>query len=181
MNINKTLCKYFDIDNKGYVTVGNIMEHILKLGVAVVLVFGLLYCIYRGILDIIAMVDGTFDPITSSGIHFLAGGMGFLFIGLVSIFVIVVLVVSISEIKIAKCELKKDDDEKKTQHEITIKDGICYYRNIKFEQHNGRYIIISNSDLLKLGICTPETIQRGHKGYTSLATLMTRIDKGLGD
>ena len=66
-------------------------------------------------------------------------------------------------------------------HEITIKNGECYYRDIEFEQHNSRYVIIANSDLLKLGICTPKTIQRGHKGYKSLATLMTRIDKGLGD
>lgn len=66
-------------------------------------------------------------------------------------------------------------------HEIIIKDGECYYRDIEFEQHNGRYMIRSNIDLLDLGLCTPKTIQRGHRGHTSLATLMTRIDKGLGD
>ena len=66
-------------------------------------------------------------------------------------------------------------------HEVKIINGECYYRNVEFEQHNGRYVIISNSDLLKLGLCTPKTIQRGHKGYKSLATLMKRIDKGLGD
>ena len=66
-------------------------------------------------------------------------------------------------------------------HEVKIINGECYYRDVEFEQHNGRYVIISNSDLLKLGICTHNTIQRGHKGYTSLATLMKRIDKGLGD
>ena len=65
-------------------------------------------------------------------------------------------------------------------HEIIIKDGECYYRDVEFEQHNGRYMIISNSDLLDLGLCTPKTIQSGHKGYKSLTTLMTRIDKGLG-
>ena len=66
-------------------------------------------------------------------------------------------------------------------HEIIIKDGICYYRDIEFEQYNGRYIIVAIRDLRKLGMCTPKTIQRGHKGYTSLAALMKRIDKGLGD
>ena len=69
----------------------------------------------------------------------------------------------------------------KMQHEVKIINGECYYRDIEFEQHNGRYVIILNSDLRKLGICTTKTIQRGHKGYTSLATLMARIDKGLGD
>ncbi|MCK5225123.1 MAG: hypothetical protein KAQ89_00240 [Planctomycetes bacterium] len=67
------------------------------------------------------------------------------------------------------------------QHEVKIINGECYYRDIEFEQHNVRYIIVSNSDLLDLGICTPKTIQRGHKGYKSLSTLMKRIDKGLGD
>ena len=112
MKINKTLCKCFDIDKKGYVTVGDIMYRIFIFSAAVVLSLGLLYCIYRGTLDIIAVVDGTFDPSTLPGIHFLAGAMGFMCIGLISIFVIVVLVVSISEIKIAKCELKKDNTEK---------------------------------------------------------------------
>lgn len=55
------------------------------------------------------------------------------------------------------------------------------YRNIDFEYYNDRYIIIQNRHLLALGICTPKTIHRGHKGYMSLATLMKRIDKGLGD
>ena len=66
-------------------------------------------------------------------------------------------------------------------HEIIVKDGICHYRDIEFEQHNGRYVIKSNSDLLKLGICMTKTIQRGHRGYKSLTALMKRIDKGLGD
>ena len=67
------------------------------------------------------------------------------------------------------------------KHEIIIKDGICYYRDIEFKQHNGRYMIVSNVDLLDLGLCTPKTIQMGHRGYASLPTLMKRIDKGLGD
>ena len=67
------------------------------------------------------------------------------------------------------------------QHEVKIINGECYYRDIEFEQHNGRYVIILNSDLLDLGLCTTKTIQSGHKGYTSLAALMNRIDKGLGD
>jgi len=75
------------------------------------------------------------------------------------------------------CEIRKHE----MTHEPIQKDGECYYRDIAFEQHNGRYMVVSNSDLLDLGICTPKTIQRGHKGYKSLATLMKRIDKGLGD
>jgi len=55
-------------------------------------------------------------------------------------------------------------------HEIIVKDGICYYRDIVFEQHNDRFMVISNSDLLDLGLCTPKTIQMGHRGYSSLCT-----------
>ena len=66
--------------------------------------------------------------------------------------------------------------------DFLIEDDKKYaYRNIDFEYYNGRYIIIQNRHLLVLGICTTKTIQRGHKGYKSLATLMKRIDKGLGD
>ena len=70
---------------------------------------------------------------------------------------------------------------KMTHFIIRHEDGTTTYRNIEFEQHNSRYMIRSNIDLLDLGLCTPKTIQRGHRGYTSLATLMKRINKGLGD
>ena len=112
MNINKTLCKYFDVDGKGYVTVGNITEYILKFSAIVIITLGFLYCIYRGTLDIIAMVYGTHDPNILSGLNYVAGGMGVLFILLISLAVLLVLIVSISEMKIAKCELKKDDNGK---------------------------------------------------------------------
>ena len=68
-----------------------------------------------------------------------------------------------------------------THEIINHEDGARTYRDIQFQLHEGRYMIVSNVDLLDLGLCTPKTIQRGHRGYTSLATLMTRIDKGLGD
>ena len=64
---------------------------------------------------------------------------------------------------------------------INHEDGTRTYRDIQFQLHEGRYMIVSNVDLLDLGLCTTKTIQRGHRGYTSLATLMKRIDKGLGD
>lgn len=41
MYINKTLCKYFDIEKKGYVTVGDIMYRIFIFSAAVVLFLGL--------------------------------------------------------------------------------------------------------------------------------------------
>ena len=70
----------------------------------------------------------------------------------------------------------------KMPHEIiNHEDGTRTYRDIQFQQHEGRYMIVSNIDLLDLGLCTPKTLQRGHRGYSSLATLMKRIDKGLGD
>ena len=81
--------------------------------------------------------------------------------------------------------IKKFIEEKghePTLSDLLIEDDKKYtYRNIDFEYYNGRYIIIQNKHLLVLGISTPKTIQSGHKGYKSLATLLKRIDKGLGD
>jgi len=68
-----------------------------------------------------------------------------------------------------------------THEKLNYEDGTWTYREIEFELHDGRYMIVSNVALLDLGLCTPKTIQRGHRGYSSLATLMKRIDKGLGD
>lgn len=66
--------------------------------------------------------------------------------------------------------------------DFLVEDDKKYtYRNIDFEYYNGRYIILQNRHLLVLGICTTKTIKRGHRGYTSLATLMKKIDRGLGD
>lgn len=62
-----------------------------------------------------------------------------------------------------------------------LEDGSIEYRGIVFEQHDDRYMVRSNKDLLDLGICTHNTLSRGHKGYKSLATIMNSIDKGLGD
>jgi len=67
-------------------------------------------------------------------------------------------------------------------HEIiNHDDGSMTYREIDIVIHNDRYTVVSNIDLLDLGLCTPKTLSRGHRGYSSLATLMKRIDRGLGD
>lgn len=55
-------------------------------------------------------------------------------------------------------------------------DGNLIYREILIEKHNGRFLVILNKDLLKLGMRTVKTLQRGHKGYLSLERLMNRID-----
>ena len=68
-----------------------------------------------------------------------------------------------------------------THEIINHEDESMTYRGIDLVKHNGGFAVVSNTDLLKLGICTTKTIQRGHRGYKSLATLMKRIDKGLGD
>jgi len=64
---------------------------------------------------------------------------------------------------------------------INHEDGTRTYRGIQFQLHEGKYMIVSNIDLLDLGLCTPKTLSKGHRGYSSLATLMKRIDRGLGD
>ena len=51
------------------------------------------------------------------------------------------------------------------------------YKGITYDENNGRFMIVSNKDLLDLGMCTPKTLQRGHKGYVNLSTLKRKIDK----
>ena len=53
------------------------------------------------------------------------------------------------------------------------------YKGIGYEKYHGRYVIISNKDLLKLGLRTEKNIQAGHKGYLSLERLKSTIDKNL--
>jgi len=51
------------------------------------------------------------------------------------------------------------------------------YKGITIEKFRGRYMIVSNKDLLKLGLVTHKTLQKGHQGYLSLERLKKVIDK----
>ncbi len=38
-------------------------------------------------------------------------------------------------------------------------------------------LVCTNKDLLKLGLCTHKTLQKGHEGYKSLKRLLKIIDE----
>lgn len=58
-------------------------------------------------------------------------------------------------------------------------DSYMIYRGIVIEEYNGRFVVVTNKDLLKLNMCTVKSLQRGHKGYFSLEFLAKRIDREL--
>lgn len=62
---------------------------------------------------------------------------------------------------------------------VTLSDGSMIYREILIEKHNERFVVILNKDLLRLGMCTVKTLQRGHKGYLKLKRLAALIDRKL--
>ena len=51
------------------------------------------------------------------------------------------------------------------------------YKGVKFEWHHGKYVILTNKDLLELGLVTKKTLQKGHKGFKTLERLTKTIDK----
>lgn len=55
-------------------------------------------------------------------------------------------------------------------------DSYMIYRGIVIEEYNGRFVVVTNKDLLRLNMRTVRTLQRGHKGYVSLKFLAKRID-----
>ena len=105
MNINKTLCKYLDTEKVGYVTVGRVLEFFILLLIMAVFVVGLLYSIYQGFLLIIT--GGIFDPI--EGIDGVLGGLAIIMASGLAILLICITIAVVCDIKIAKCEYKKDE------------------------------------------------------------------------
>lgn len=58
-------------------------------------------------------------------------------------------------------------------------DSYMIYRGIGIEEYNGRFVVVTNKDLLRLNMRTVKTLQRGHKGYLNLKTLAMKIDQEL--
>ena len=105
MNLNKTLCKYLDIEEKGYVTVGDVLLRCVFFGLIATVIISLLYSFYQGILLIIT--DRLFTPAES--INDLAGCLGISIFVIISLGLFVVFIAYICTIKIAACEYKKDN------------------------------------------------------------------------
>jgi len=55
--------------------------------------------------------------------------------------------------------------------------GRFTYKGVDIDEVRGRYMVCRNKDLLKLGLCTHKTLQKGHKGYLSLNKLLKLIDE----
>lgn len=105
MNFNENLCKYFDDEAKGYVNIGNILSRLFNIGVALVIIIGVLYSFYKGIMLIVN--KRLFD--VTNNIHDILGCFGIAMMIMISIVIIILVVAWVCEIKITKCEYKKDN------------------------------------------------------------------------
>ena len=103
MNINKTLCKYLDIEKKGYVCIGDVFYFTFFYGVISATLYGFVYSGYRGLLLIVSgkLFDETYN---NSVIESFGCAVILLFV----VITIIVIVAYIGTIKIAKCEYKKN-------------------------------------------------------------------------
>jgi len=106
MNLNKTLCEYIDTKNEGYVTVGMLLNCFLVFVIALGIGIGLLYSIYQGCLLIIT--GRIFDPVGS--INAFLGGCGILLMSAIVILSTAIIISCVCDIKIARCEYKKDNE-----------------------------------------------------------------------
>lgn len=115
MNITKTLCKYLDSNNTGYVTIGDIIGNLFMLVTTLSIILLLLYCIFRGIIDLTSIALGTFNESILTSFETFSGAIGILIIILSAIIVTIVVGVSILNIKVVKCEIdtiENDDNFK---------------------------------------------------------------------
>lgn len=55
--------------------------------------------------------------------------------------------------------------------------GRFIYKGVDIDESRGKYMVCTNKDLLKLGLCTHKTLQKGHPGYVSLKRLIKLIDE----
>ena len=106
MNLNKTLCKYLDIEEKGYVCIGDVIYFTLFYGVITALLCGLLYSFYQGYLLIISG-GGDVIPYDVCDLNKRAGCFGIAMIIIILIVLLLVCLDYICKIKIAKCEYQK--------------------------------------------------------------------------
>lgn len=118
MSINKHLCTNYDKDNKGYVTIGDMDEHIFYLSLTFVGFYTWFYGLYDYVFNGYTLVNEPLSTFTFTGFsHDIANvvlwcGIYILIIiiivtvGIFFIFVLFKTLELISKIEIAKCELK---------------------------------------------------------------------------
>ena len=100
MNINKWLCKYFDYEDKGYVTIGDVIKIIFVLFSVLFLIVAILYSIGSLFASII-------NPNYEGNIITAFVYVVYLVVVVIMALVGLTIIYYISEIKIAKCPLKE--------------------------------------------------------------------------
>ena len=104
MSLNNWLCKYFDDENKGYVTIGDVISVIIQIGLGLLLLVSL-------VIVMIYYIGGFFASIVVpnySGDAFMAFiYFGYFILVVMILFIFIYFIYLISEIKIAKCPLKE--------------------------------------------------------------------------
>lgn len=113
MNLTKTLCKYFDKNQKGYMNIGDILNPIFWYALICTGVYIILYTVYEGILLILSGRIFHGELYTTDDF---IGTVGCAFILIIVAIIFFVSICYISNIKIAKCEYKSDNEDK--QHEM---------------------------------------------------------------
>jgi hypothetical protein len=58
-------------------------------------------------------------------------------------------------------------------------DPIYQYRGVEICMYNKRFTICKNSDLIDLGLCTPENLQSGRPGISTRKGIIHQIDAAM--
>ena len=98
MTLTKILCRMFDDENKGYVTIWDVVGDLLAIGIAICIAVLIIYSIYEFIVAWITW-DTSSNTILSG--YVMLGGISSVLIGwIICIFIFQI----IGNIKIAKCK-----------------------------------------------------------------------------
>ncbi len=104
--VNKFLCKWFDIDDKGYVTVGDFIKGIMCIIITILLIIVVIY----SVIEFFTNLSSALEEVPPTLSFFMLGGtIVVLFVAFVTIFLIsgiIELIKYISNIRISECELK---------------------------------------------------------------------------
>lgn len=107
MNLNNWLCKHFDKEKKGYVTISDFINQSIKYILRLIVVLFISALLYAGAIFIINIKD-RFSPDTKEAD--VLGIWGFiLWVVIIDITIMYLWETKISNIRIAKCPLKEDD------------------------------------------------------------------------
>ena len=105
--MNKLLCKYFDPDKKGYVTIGDVTIKIMQYLICIIITTFILYSMYiSAAYPILYDANTTIVEFLSDIVGSIAWIIIIIIIGLFIVVNALELTLYISEIKIAKCKIQ---------------------------------------------------------------------------